>query len=328
MTTNGQVTDRFAQAAPDGAMLRPRSNTVFVSADGHTIYSYGHHFPMATIMPAADGTARGWWLVNGDRHSVTTSGHQSALRTALARTGLPVLIVPFSALESAGIRHDSITPVAIDPDQWETVWHSEAKPEGTYAYDYRTLPNGQQQWSSYVHHLGASVFTANYGTRTYGMLDAGRGDVLTTATFLSAFDEQEGHGLYFLAELPAGAHPATVAEALTALRPNDVLAADQAGVHVTRQGDVFAVPAEITTRELPGPSRHGAYVLGVNHTATEVRELDGVTYARGTLRHRPRESWRSPEHKMQRMGNGRQWHRLVKNTVPEGRSWSVSGNVD
>src|SRR5271170_6381641 len=120
MTTNSQVTDRYATAAPDGAMLRPKSNNVYVSRDGRTIYSYGSHFPMAIIMPAGGGCScgnsqasvdaghlsvsntshrqlpdnpRGWWLVNGDRYSVTTSRHQSDLRGALAKTGLPMLIV-------------------------------------------------------------------------------------------------------------------------------------------------------------------------------------------------------------------------------------------
>ena len=314
MASNSEVSSRYAEAAPDGRMLRPKANNVLVSDDGTTIYSYGRHFPMARIMPAGDDP-RGWWLVNGDSYSVSTSRHQSDLRSALARTGLPVLIVPFTAISRAGIRQAAIVPVQIMPDTYETVWHSEPKPDGTYAWDVRTLPDGREQWAARVHHLGASVFTAEYGHDG------------AAASFLSAFDEQERHALYFLAQLPDGVHPATVAEALTALRLAEVLAADAAGVPVTRQGDVFAIPADVLTRELPAGARQ-AYVLGVNHVATEVRERDGVTWARGTLRHRPRDSWRQPEHKRQRMGDGRQWHRLIRNTVPDGRSWSAGGRVD
>lgn len=324
MATNGQVTARYAKAAPGGVMLRPKANNVYVSPDGRTIYSYGSHFPMAHIMPAEDGTPRGWWLVNGDKYSVTTSHHQSDLRSCLARTGLPVLIVPFSALREAGIRRDTITPVEILPDSYEIVWHSEPKPAGTYAYDYR---NDGAEWASRVHHLGASVFTAD--TRS-GWSDYGT-PIMATCSYLSAFDNQERFGLYFLAELPDGVMPQTVAEAFTALRPAMVQEADAAGVKVTRQGDVFAIQTGLTTREL---TRAGAvrpdtaYVLGVNHTATDVRVLGDETYARGILRHRPRESWRRPEHRMQRMGDGKTWHRVVKNTVPDGRSWSAGGNVD
>lgn len=324
MTTNSQVIDRYAAAAPDGAMLRPRSNNVYVSDDGRTIYSYGSHFPMAHIMPDGD-SPRGWWLVNGDSYSPTTNGHQSSLRGALAKTHLPMLIVPFSALERAGISQDTIKPVQIMPDEFETVWHSEDKPDGTYAYDYRDMPDGSRQWASRVHHLGASVFTATYrGDWT------GRNYSNHRASFLSAFDDQEGAGgLYFLAQLPDGSNPETVAEAFTALRPMEVRAADVSGLPVTRQGDVFAVPSELGTRDLPGPSRRGEYVLGVNHTATEVR-TDGMgnDYGRGHLRHRPQEWGRLPEHRRQRMGDGKTWHRLVKNTVPAGRSWSVGGGVD
>jgi hypothetical protein len=314
MTTNGQVTDRYAEAAPNGRMLRPKGTSVYVSDDGHTIYSYGYHFPMAQIMPSGD-EPRGWWLVNGDRYSKTTNRHQSDLRSALARTGLPMLIVPFSALDRAGIQKSSIQPVVIDPDGWQTVTRrGPASEMPRYVYDFRDLGDGMREWDTRVHHLGGAVFTASY--RVW--------DHRETASFLSAFDDQEGFGLYFLAQLPDGAAPATVAEAFDALRPAEVREADAAGLPVVRQGDVFAIPVELTTRGLPGPSVPHAYVLGVNHVATEVRELDGATYARGTLRHRP--LWRRPEHRMQKLGGG--WHRLVRNTVPDGRSWSIDGKVD
>jgi hypothetical protein len=321
MATNGQVAERYAEAAPSGAMLRPKANNVFVSEDGRTIYSYGRHFPMARIMPEGDYNERGWWLANGDRYSVTTSAHQSHLRSALARTGLPVLIVPFSVISAAGIREATITPVDIRPAEYEMVTRrSTERPE----HSHTELPDGTFEWNVHLHHLGASVFTADYLP--------GNGDYTPrTAAFLSAFDDQEGHGLYFLAQMPEGVHPATVAEAFAALRPMMVQEADDAGLTVTRQGDVFAIPSHLTTRDIrqgTWPAVKGAYVLGVNHTATEVVETPGATFARGTLRHRPRESWRQPEHKMQRMGDGKTWHRLVKNTVPEGRSWSVDGRVD
>ena len=35
-------------------------------------FSYGYHFPRAGLMPGEDGP-RGWWLVNGDKYSVSTS---------------------------------------------------------------------------------------------------------------------------------------------------------------------------------------------------------------------------------------------------------------
>lgn len=49
--------------------------SVFFETD--TIYSYGHHFPMARFVKP------GVVLLNEDKHSVTTSGHQSTVRAAI-----------------------------------------------------------------------------------------------------------------------------------------------------------------------------------------------------------------------------------------------------
>src|SRR5215472_12753729 len=135
MTSNAQVTERYAQQAgkPDGRFLRPATTTVHVSRDGRTIYSYGSHFPMAHIMSAGKNT-RAWWLVNGDSYSVTTSRHQGYLRSELGRTGLPMIILPFSAIESAGIRKDSIRIISVEPDAWETVTHNAATLDGVPDY--------------------------------------------------------------------------------------------------------------------------------------------------------------------------------------------------
>jgi hypothetical protein len=194
--------------------------------------------------------------------------------------------------------------------------------------------------------------------------------VYDTAYFLSAFDDQErNNGLYFLAQLHPAAMPTTVEEAFTSLKPGMVRFAEKMGVPVTRQGDVFAVPVDFTAADLkalgatrpglgeqeqhyvdymrkrehnvtrfPGMGKTENFVLGVNHTATDVMVLDGRTYARGTLRHkRPVQTWQgvvfTAEHRYQTMGDGKTWHQVVKNTVPTdrtfaSRSWSIGGGVD
>lgn len=53
-----------------------------IMCDGETIYSYGHHFPMATKIRGSDDI----W-VNTGKYSVTTSKHQSALREVLSLSG-------------------------------------------------------------------------------------------------------------------------------------------------------------------------------------------------------------------------------------------------
>jgi hypothetical protein len=69
--------------------------------------------------------------LNGDTYSVTTSRHQSDTRSAVARVAdkFPSLIVPHSALASAGIDPDSIVPVDIEPERTEEETHRVTVPE-------------------------------------------------------------------------------------------------------------------------------------------------------------------------------------------------------
>jgi hypothetical protein len=361
VTSNAQVIERFAEQAgkPGARMLHPASanvmtgrSTRYGSCDEDTIFSYGRHWPLAQIMPDAQGNARGWWLVNGDRHTNSTNRHQADVRSAVQRTGLPVMILTFDGMNRAGIDRDTVKPVEVTADRY--TW--EAYTPGREPRDYEA--SGEGAWGSFrnwqqrisdrawvcernVHHLGESLFTAEFsyervaepahydtGTRHVPAVyvPAVRERVRGSAFFLSAFDEQEGFGLYFLCQLPEGAHPKTVAEARECLKPPSVQLAERQGIGVLRQGDVFAVQSDLMTRQLPGPSKHGEYVLGTNHKATEIRVDSGSTYARGILRHRPAD--RSPDHHAVVLGDRKTWYLLVKNTVPEGRAWSMGGYVD
>jgi hypothetical protein len=161
--------------------------------------------------------------------------------------------------------------------------------------------------------------------------------------YLSAFDHNEAREVYFLCELPRTS-ASTVDEAFEALKPNEVIDAERAGLTPQRQGDIFAIPTAYTTKELKsrGELVKRPHVLGTNHTATEVVVTAEGTYARGTLRHEPG-GWRDADHARQRIGDGKQWHRLVKNTVPgaggssgnmtarqsgQSRAWTMGGQVD
>lgn len=156
--------------------------------------------------------------------------------------------------------------------------------------------------------------------------------------YLSGFDHEEARPLYFFAELPRGVKPATVAEAYEALKPDPVRVAEQMNRPIFRQGDIFGVPLEamdrkqlkalkarIVRRKVP-PIPEGEtsvlvtlpYVLNTNHTATEVAYLPGgVTLARGTMYHDP--EGRRADHARRRIGDGKSWHVVVKNTVPIAR---------
>lgn len=323
----------------DPKYLRPSNSNIQVhdarAGKRARLYSFGTHFELARWVDPTDDHD-GFWLLNGDRYSNTTTGHQALVRSAAQRTSAPVLILPHSSLHSAGIYLDSITPVEITQDRYisEPVTVPLADlPQWT---DGEPVDNGDGTWT-YIrktHVLGESLFSAVY--QVYGDERQFR-DV--RALFLSAFDHQELNRHYFLCQLPDGATPTTVEQAFEALKPPAVVEAEAAGLHVTRQGDLFAVPTDLTTREVRsfGLAVKRERVLGISHAPTESVTVSvsggGEVFARGILYHRPFESWRKPEHRRQKMGDGKTWHLLVKNTVPvdgrgQNRAWSQVGSID
>jgi hypothetical protein len=80
MTTRTESRFKVAEAFRYGNIATGAN----VFTDGNTIYSYGRHFPMAIRCQDETGTRM---LVNEDKYSVTTSKHQSAVRTVLMDTG-------------------------------------------------------------------------------------------------------------------------------------------------------------------------------------------------------------------------------------------------
>lgn len=142
------------------------------------------------------------------------------------------------------------------------------------------------------------------------------------ATFLSSFDYQEPRPLYFLCELPYGAKPNTVDEAIEALKPPEVVAALARGLEVIRQGDLFAIPTKLSKRQIRRMAGKRKFtkrlrILGTNHSVTEGIVLKGgAVLGCGIMRHEP-EGWRPPDHKQQKLGKS--WHLLVRNTVPRTR---------
>lgn len=354
--------------------LAPRGTVYYV---GDTIYSYGEHFPMAIVMrerPRAEDErfwgARhsptvgkpSWVLINGDRFSVTTSGHQGLVRSVIARSWLPSIIVPFTALSAANIEPATIEIGEVREDRQETIYHEaehvsgghvmvddpngrtekavrycrpEGKDWGKHEIDVAVqvpdptrryvssrsnwpiaeLHDGLWHWETTRHWLGDSTFRARANGRR--------------RRFLSSFDYQEAQPLYFLCELPRSSKAETVEQAYEDLKPQSVKDAEAAGLLPTRQGDMFAIPTELTTKQvkLLTPHRKGRIVkrpkrglLGTNHTASEVMfATHGRVYARGLLYHAPGEH-RPPDHARRKMGDGKTWHLLVKNTVPRAQA--------
>lgn len=161
------------------------------------------------------------------------------------------------------------------------------------------------------HWLGASLVT---GRLSYWAKDGSR--KTRTARYLSAFDENETRPSYFFCELPATSRASTIEQAYADLKPATVKTAEALGRDVKRQGDIYAVPVPtVTTASLTkaGATRtKRGVIFGTNHVATETASVGRLTYARGTISHAP--EGRRPDHK--RLTIGKEWHLLVKNTVP------------
>lgn len=102
-----------------------------IFSDRDTIYSYGHHFPLAVALrDKKDQVAL--FLLNGDRYSVSTTQHQSHIRSAVASSDVPNVIIPFSALAAAGIDSSSIELIAHEPARHESIRHTaRVQPEGS-----------------------------------------------------------------------------------------------------------------------------------------------------------------------------------------------------
>lgn len=137
MTTHDQVVDRWLQKAMGKTDKSNYSRTRNIFAgrgprrDADKIYSYGYHFEMGRVLRDKKGQPR-LILLNGDNYSMTTSRHQSTVRAWVNRCGLPSVIIPYSALDAAGVDKDSVELIDRSEDRMEETHHSSpAVPPGS-----------------------------------------------------------------------------------------------------------------------------------------------------------------------------------------------------
>ena len=296
-------------------------------ADEDALYSYGSHFPLA--VPCDNG-----FLLNGDRYSSTTSSHQDLTRSACARVcrdnNLKFAVIPFTVLNNA-----DVTPIRyieiIDKMQER---HRNVK---------YTDKNGKERVRQ-EHLLGGSV-----------VRHSGR-------YFLSSTDPTStwGNG-YFLTELVEPV--TTVDDAFESLKPDLLkqlesrLQGSEAPLNlILRQGEWFFVkmvkesfikpvkhlkgirnmekmsmrnehlpsadstqPHHRATRLIYVGNGEGSYFDEKEKRHVNFRLAPGF-YCRGTIRHDNR------EHRMLKLGNGREWYLAIRNR--QVRSWSYGGRVD
>lgn len=260
--------------------------------DQNTLYSYGHHFPLATE------TENGEYILNGDRYSVTTSKHQGkTIYHAHNFQQKPYVIIPQSVLDTAYLETKKLKIVDKREDLYRTV--KRRNPETGKMEDHEE------------HLLGAAV--VRYGDRY----------------FLSGTDEGAAHWgrAYFLTELVKPAQ--TIKDAFQSLKPDKVLVVSDFKrqgewffIPIGTTKEVRSL-GEHPIKKFGLVQKHAllpetiAYRNG-HHVATEFVSTPEGPYVRGTIRHNRR------DHRMLKLG--KVWHLAVHNLQVQ--SWSTDGRVD
>jgi hypothetical protein len=298
-----------------------RGSRVF--SEGDALYSYGYHFTLAQRRRGEDNLVDGqpWYLLNGDKFSASTSGHQSYTFQYFRQYPR----VSFSAIDSARLDHRTAVLVDFVRDTQEVV---SAGDEGFETFE-RRVPDGAT----------LSVRSDRDGNPLYKSWHRIGGAVLRCPRreldFLCAMDE----GSYFVSQLPRKVRK--VSEAFEALKPARVKAALRAGVEVVRQGEWFCVRQEGMPMGLRLKDFRAAFELPRTnqrsniHLATRGVRVRQRFYIMGRLRHvRPGGWWSegrgrtgTGEHRTVKFDKGVVYE-AIRNTSRGDWSSSAAGGVD
>ena len=313
MTSLNEIVEDFAK----GKDRATYSQNIF--AEHGSLYSYGTHFTLAIREPEEtnlkDGKA--WYLLNGDRYSVSTSRHQSYTFSALRNEPR----VSFTALREAGIRPKQVCLVDFTPD-YQDFW-SKHDQESTEVW-LKNQPVGASLSRHYDHEGNLSGISAH----RVGSAVLRTGSQGSYRHYLCSMDEDS----YFISELVL---PVTsVEQAFEDLKPANVLLAELEGKEVKRQGEWFFIK---TSREelkavniLIKDFVTKCYTLPKSdsfsngHVVTKVATDGTNVFCRGTVRHI--DNWGHPtgEHRMLKLG--KDTYTATMNTAIA--SWSAGGSVD
>ena len=272
---------------PNGSLYR----------EGGVLFSYGEHFPLAVHVG-------NYFLINADRYSNSTSKHQSYLLHECS--GMYAVEIPFSALSamisdktyslSGGYQFtakdlpNSMTILDTEKDKW--------LPTNTYRKDGTQIMN---------HVLGGTLFKWN------------------DRYIFSGIDETGiGNSRYFMTELVG--EPQTVAEALEAMKPQEVKDYEAKGYEVRRQGEWFFVKCVDSIQ--PQNAEKDYHLKGHDgdtghHFATEGIMIEEVQFVKGIVKHEER------DHKQCKLYDDpkqKGWWMAFHNV--QVKSFNAFGNVD
>ena len=121
MANYDQVAHRWyerTQGSAKNRLYNPRMIDV-----GDAIQSYGSHFELGRAIRDKKGEVI-LYLLNGDNYSVTTSRHQSVIRSVVEWGSTPNVIIPYSVLSSAGIQSRDVRLLEATSEQYEIIRHT------------------------------------------------------------------------------------------------------------------------------------------------------------------------------------------------------------
>lgn len=307
---------------------RGNSKNIFHD-DNRKLYSYGHHFILATRLDTGE------YLINGDTYSSSTSRHTSLCIRHLT----PNVIIPFSALNQVTTEYSAIKLVDRSSD--------------IYIPRIRRDPKTGEIIEYNEHRLGSAVIEIE-GKHYLSSIDAGAKD--REGYFLVELPENvtsvdEAFDTLFPEDLARDAPHVRQGEFFfepTNMQTKELSLIEQLyewGLYDYNRQTTFhrkfstkehaenGLATHIKTwgfnENTEGMTVHRFPVKGTKnlaryfnagtgnpHTVSEIRQRDGTIFVRGTVRH--------PEHKT--INLGKNWHRVFVNRAV--RSFSASGNVD
>lgn len=297
LTNPGTVSTFFDFTYESGYAQSRRDSNIFF--EGNKLYSFGYHFPMVV---AHDN----YFFVNADRYSVTTSKHQSYVQRYVPASRK--IEIPFSALESAGIRIEDIEVVDKESSRYVEV-------------PTKNKDTGEMEMKP-MHLMGSTLFKLDteFSGERY---------------FLSGIDEtaKDLWNGFFLTELVGKVD--TIEEAYASMKPEVVQDFERCGYTIRRQGEYFFVEVQDSLNEMLNKNKDVQKKVALSHAkrdttlegrwnfsqsrhvVTNYIKDGGLIFAKGTCRHV------AGEHKMLKLDK---WHMVYENV--QEKSWTAQGRVD
>ncbi len=288
-----------------------RGSRIF--AEGNTLYSYGRHFPLA-VRRGEEGQE--WYLLNGDKYSVSTSKHQGITYSVFSNSPR----VSFTALNAAGISYNSCKLIDFTKDAHFSVYEGE---EGFVNFK-NIMPDGAEYHESKDEE--GNIVAKSYHRIGAVILEQDK------KHFVCGMDE----GSYFISLLPKKVK--TVQEAFEVLKPKKVRELEKAAgdptsilnsLEILRQGEWFFIPMLTMTIKEKDFQKSAALPSADSssnqHICTRLKKIGKRYFVKGIIRHRNPRTNRRADHKPLNLGYD-VLYEAICNTAKG--NWNASGRVD